>query len=333
MKNYIYYLKTPPNARFHFGEVARESSLSSSSTYAYSDTLWGALLHNAFLMHKEKAAQLVKAIDKNQVSLSSAFFYIEQKRRKVIFLPKPVIFNSVLSTSQDVDPKKIKNVEMLSKGVWEAGYGAEDWFDEKKCQQLQGGKFICLKEEGEFESNLKVYSKSVTPKNPISYTENEDNNQKIYYQTDVFLHDNESFTSGYYFLARISLDHELSTFFNQCINSIATFGLGGDRSTGAGQIIEIEKKKFKWSIEGNQLFSNISLLIPQNNNYREGYYKMILRGGQNMNENKNLSYVHCIADGGVFNEEINGKIVEIGTEKLKSGVPYYAPINLKNIDL
>jgi CRISPR-associated protein Csm4 len=120
MKNYIYYLKTPTNARFHFGEVARESSLSSSSTYAYSDTLWGALLHNAFLMNKEKADQLVEAIDKNQVSLSSAFFYIEQKGEKVLFLPKPVTYNFVISQSQDLDPKKIKNVEMLSKGVWES---------------------------------------------------------------------------------------------------------------------------------------------------------------------------------------------------------------------
>jgi|LSQX01.1.fsa_nt_gb CRISPR-associated protein Csm4 len=333
MKNYIYYLKTPTNARFHFGEVARESSLSSSSTYAYSDTLWGALLHNAFLMNKEKADQLVEAIDKNQVSLSSAFFYIEQKGEKVLFLPKPVTYNFVISQSQDLDPKKIKNVEMLSKGVWESDYEPKDWFDEEKCQQLQGGKFICLKEEGEFNSNLSVYSKSVIPKNPISYTENEDNDQKIYYQTDVFLNDNELFSSGYYFLVEDSLDRDISAFLEKCIENIVTFGLGGDRSTGAGQIIDIQKEEFEWSLKSTRYFSNLSLLIPRDNDYKEGYYKMMLRGGQNTCEKTNLSFVQCIADGGVFEKKINGKLVEIGTEKLKNGVPYFAPVNLKNFDL
>jgi len=333
MKNYIYYLKTNTNARFHFGEVARESSLSSSSTYAYSDTVWGAILHNAFLLSKEKTIQLVESIHKNQISISSAFFYIEQKEKKVIFLPKPITYNSTLPKSQDLDPKKVKNVEMISKGVWEAGYGAEDWFDEKKCQQLQGGKFICLKEEGEFDSNLKVYSKSVIPKNPISYTENEDNDQKIYYQTDVFLNDNELFSSGYYFLVEDSLDRDISAFLEKCIESIVTFGLGGDKSTGAGQILETKKEDFEWSLKNPQFFSNLSLLIPQDNDYREGYYKMMLRGGQRTGEKSNFSYVHCIADGGVFEKKINGKLVEIGTEKLKNGAPYFAPVNLKNHDL
>lgn len=333
MRNYIFYLKTPPNARFHFGEVARESSLSSSSTYAYSDTLWGAIMHNAFLLNKEKADQLVDAIHKNQVSISSAFFYIEQKGKKVIFLPKPIIYNSVILKSQDLDPKKVKRVEMLSKGVWEKGYGAEDWFDEKKCQQLQGGKFICLKEEGNFNKDLKIYTKSVTPKNPISYTENEDNEQKIYYQTDVFINENDMFSSGYYFLMKDSLEPNLSAFLGKCIQNIITFGLGGDRSTGAGQIIEIEKQEFKWSLEDTQFFSNLSLLIPQDNDYRKGYYKMILRGGQRTGKKSNLSYVHCIAEGGVFNEKINGRLIEIGTKKLKNGISYFAPVNFKNIDL
>lgn len=333
MRNYIYYLKTPTNARFHFGEVARESSLSSSSTYAYSDTVWGAILHNAFSLNKQKAIQLVDAIHKNQVTLSSAFFYIEQKGKEVIFLPKPVIFNSVLSNPQDLDPKKIKKVEMLSKGVWEKGYGAEDWFDEMKCQQLQGGKFVCLKKEGNFNKDQKIYTKSVTPKKPISYTKNEDNEQKIYYQTDVFLNENDIFSSGYYFLMKDSLEPDLSAFLGKCIQNIVTFGLGGDRSTGAGQIVEIEKQEFKWSLEDTQFFSNLSLLIPQENDYREGYYKMILRGGQRTGEKSNLSYVQCIADGGVFKKRINGKLVEIGTDKLKNGISYFAPVNFKNIDL
>ncbi|MFA5555364.1 MAG: hypothetical protein WDA68_12565, partial [Phycisphaerae bacterium] len=160
-----------------------------------------------------------------------------------------------------------------------------------------------------------------------------DNDQKIYYQTDVFLSENDIFSSGYYFLVKDSLESDLSAFLGKCIQNIVKFGLGGDRSTGAGQILEIKKEDFEWSIKNPLFFSNLSLLIPQDNDYREGYYKMMLRGGQNSSKHTNLSYVHCIADGGIFPKKIKGEIVDIGVNKLKIGMPYFAPIYLKNIEL
>lgn len=333
----IYYLKTLSNARFHFGEVSNDSGLSSTSAYPHSDTLWGAILHNAFLLNEDKANVLLEEMESGKVAISSAFFFIENENsEKLTFLPKPVIYDTYLIENPKIDPKKIKQVEMISKGVWESGLSPESWFDSNHCGSLQNGKFIYLKQEGEFDENLSVYKKEVTPKVPLSYLgneETEEDKRSIYYQSDVFLIPNDGFSTGYYFLLKNNLDEELFEFLNESIQLITNFGIGGDRSTGAGQITQIENDSFEWGFDSD-VFSNLSLLIPSDDEvYRNGYYKTKTRGGQALGGDERLDYIHCLDEGGVFKNKLKGKVVSIGQEKVKVGISYFAPFNSQNINL
>lgn len=337
MKQYIYYLKTPPNARFHFGEVASESSLSSSSSYAHSDTLFGALIHNAFLMDKEKANELLQHFQSNDVVISSALFFIQQQQKKIIFFPKPIVYDLIDKDQVDIDLKKLKGIKMISAGVLQNELSSEDWFDPEKCILLQNGEFVCLVSELEEKEETSIYQKMVTPKNPLSYTSDPEDKRKIYYQTDVFLSDNPSFSVGYYFLLKHSatLFESILKFLDASIDQIKVFGLGGDRSTGAGTISAIEKEQFYWEAPGrNAYFTNLSLLMPAEADYRKGRYRVVKRGGQSLNqEDKRLKVVQSILEGGVFREEIKGKIVDIGPENLKYGIPYFLPLSIKNAKL
>src|SRR5690625_3162373 len=99
---------------------------------------------------------------------------------------------------------------------------------------------------------------------PLSYLgneETEEDKRSIYYQSDVFLIPNDGFSTGYYFLLKNNLDEELFEFLNESIQLITNFGIGGDRSTGAGQITQIENDFFEWGFDSD-VFSNLSLLIP-----------------------------------------------------------------------
>lgn len=340
MKAYCYVLESPPGARYHFGEVTRDSSLSSSSIHPHSDTLFGAIIHNAFNKNKEKAQQLLNSFENDEIIISSAFFYIENEDKRIHFLPKPIEFDFAIYDTASVDPKKVRQVKMLSWELVKAGLGPDKWFDENYCLALQDGEFICLKSEGKGFETAELYSKQITPKNPILYTsdkkdEEKDDERKIYYQTDVFLSYQSEIKVGYYFLLKHSesLSEQLLHFLDECVQLIVDFGLGGDRSTGGGAINKIEKMPFEWDEENNNAFVNLSLFLPKDENYRKGNYKVIKRGGLGTKTEHRLKLIQCIAEGGVFPEKLNGQIVEIGKEKLKNGQPYWLPLNLKNFDL
>ncbi len=330
MKTLIYYLESPSNARFHFGEVLKESSLSSSSIRPYSDTLFGAIIHNAFFLNPQKANDLIQLFRQEKLVISSVLFFVEQNGKNIIFLPKPISYDFIENSNKEIDHKKIKNVKMLSTTVIINGLGPEAWFDVNQCTSLQNGEFICTKNELQLDNDVNIYQKAITPKNPISYTSNPDDERKIYYQTDVFLSNNDSVSTGYYFLLKYSekISQDSLTFLDDCIQLIQNFGLGGDRSAGAGAILNIKKQEFKWEIKDNFThFLNLSLLIPKENDYRSGRYRIIKRGGQPLNEHQHLKYVHCILEGGVFPEEIKGQILNIGPANLKYGIPFYLPFN------
>lgn len=333
MKQHIYYLETPLNARFHFGEVSEESNLSSSSSFCHSDTLFGAIMHNAFSMDLEKAKNLLTHFENGEIMISSALFYLQQRPRKIIFFPKPIIYDFVETEETKIDLKKIKEVKMLSEGVLKQKLIPEAWFDESLCQFLQGGEFVCLKNELDSPGQSDIYQKMVTPKNPLSYTSNGDDERKIYYQTDVFLNSNDSFSVGYYFLLKYTdtISEEVIVFLEESVALIKNFGLGGDRSTGAGEISAITKEEFQWEIKtGGRNYMTLSLFTPREDNYQNGQYRTTKRGGQSLNEKQRLDFVHCILEGGVFSEEIQGQILKIGPENLKYGMPYFLPLSIKN---
>lgn len=333
MKEYCYILECPFEGRFHFGEVTRESSLSSSSIFPHSDTIFGAIIHNAFIHDKDLAQNLLQSFQNDDITMSSGFFYIEHGEKRIFFFPKPTKYDFVLTRS-DVDPKKIKKVRMLSWSVIREAYGPEKWFDENVCIELQDGEFICLKSEAEGLKNVRLYQTQVSPKIPILYTAmqyhytSKDDERKIYYQTDVFLGTDNEIKVGYYFLIKHieSLDEKLVNLLDKSISLISSFGLGGDRSTGGGAINKIEKLPFIWEIH-SEAFINLSLLLPESEDYKNGSYRVIKRGGLGIRSHLKQKTILCIQEGGVFSSCIKGKIVEVAERTLKYCKPYWLSIN------
>lgn len=365
-KHKVYYLKTQPQTRFHFGEMASESSLSSTSVIPHSDTLTGAIFSNAYLKDVTLADKLKEALANGKIQLSSGGIFIENSESKILFFAKPLVLdtfkmnedanaNNKQGDSKTNLAKKIKKVQFISKGIWEKGFLPNDWVNTEKCTLAQKGKFVCLKEEAE-KLNLtydeKLYEMTDTPKVPITYTDNHDNDQKIYTQVDVFLNGkktefseidgkglNTVYDTGYFFLLQHDLEDDLARFFDDAVQTICTMGLGGDRSTGAGHITEIKSEEFEWemAISDKTTWCNLSVLIPKEDDqeyYKIGRYRMLLRGGQNLGQDQSLKVIQSIKEGGLFEKKIDGRAVELkhsalANNRVINGWSYFAPSKYK----
>lgn len=328
-------LNSNPGARFHIGRALgafteeTHNTQKTTSEYLHSDTLWSALVNAWALSCPKSVNDFINECMNGNFRLSSAFYcYMpplstEGKKggnKKIYFLPKPASLN----LAKFSDPKSLKRVKFLSKGIWEKGLLPEDWFDKDKCTLLQNESVVALKSEIEVAESFKLFYIETTAK--TSARDITDREDAFYFQTDLYLAEN----IRWYFLIDNKLPDTLLSDFHTAMKALINLGIGGERTTGCGSLSGYEEIEFNLEMEKSEHTSSISLIAPNQEELSENsLYQIIKRGGRFLEKGKSLPMVQMLLEGAVFDNNINGKIVELNNKPkiLRYGLSFLIPLH------
>ena len=181
----------------------------------------------------------------------------------------------------------------MSTGVFEMGMAMNQWKDKTDSNELIAGKnWIATSKEieellgAEFDldkvKNISLFHIANIPQVRVHTTEEEHNyyqvgNLQIADNSDLF----ENLQVHFYFL----LKKEPSDVLQTVLNLLPHEGIGGQRSTGCGQVLSAigtETERFN-SIKGDS-FLTLSKIIPSNEEVsllgKSTYYQTSVRGGR-----------------------------------------------------
>jgi CRISPR-associated protein Csm4 len=224
------------------------------------------------------------------------------------------------------NPKKIKKIKFISKGVWESGLLLENWFEPEKCTLLQNESIVALKSE--IDKPFKIFSTETNPK--VRARNIADKNDSYYYQTDLFLLGNEEYNVNWYFVAKNHLPENLQSNFEKVMETLVNLGIGGERSSGCGHLTEYQTVDFNIEIKDTTYHSSLSLIAPNENELsKNSLYQVIKRGGRFLETGKSLPTIQMLLEGAVFDTEIKGRIVELNDKPpiLRYGLNLSIPLH------
>lgn len=327
MKAFI--LNSNSGVRFRFGKAMgayteeTHNTQKATSEYLHSDTLWSALVNAWALSSPETVDEFIKACNKGEFKLSSAFFSYHLDGNNVIyFLPKPVSLN----LAKFAEPKRLKKIKFISKGVWENGLIPEDWFNKEKCTLLQKESIVALKSE--IKKPIDLFVTETTAKTSARNITNRED--VFYFQTDLYLLDNVK----WYFLIENNLIDKLQSDFQKAMNTLINLGVGGERTTGCGSLSGFYETDFsinlKESSQNENTQASLSLVAPTQNELSDDViYQTIKRGGRFLEKGKSLPMIQMLLEGAVFNKSVKGRIVELNNNPkiLRYGLNYTIPLH------
>jgi CRISPR-associated protein Csm4 len=335
-------LKCPKNARFHLGTLGLDenTSLSDTTEIIHSDTLWSALIcTSAKIYGKNWTDALVDALaNDTKIALSSVYFCLKNAAEQCLyFLPKPLHYNLVATN----DFKKTRKTAFISKRIWEEGWLPDDKNWKDNTVALQGGKFLVHLEEWKaFASynykwdEIGIYEVVSFPKVAVHKESKEDS---FFYQTCLQLCENEAFDIHLYSLLNIPDSFVYKNELLKIITFLTYEGIGGERSTGCGNITEVAiNDGFELqNMLQHSKYALLSLAIPADaiDLARFDYYKTLTRGGRKTESDGWLYRVSTIAEGALLHEIPHGKIVKLHTtaDYLRFGKPFYLPIHAETL--
>lgn len=321
-------LKSNPGARFRFGEALgsyteeSHNAQKTTSDYLHSDTLWSALVNAWALACPDSLENFLTACYIGKFKLSSAFYCVESKENKIFFLPKPITLN-LFQTSE---PKKLKRIKFISKGVWEQGVLPDEWFDKSKCTLLQNESIVALKTE--ISEQINLFQKVTNHKNRARDVSNRED--AFYYETVLFLLNDESYTTSWYFLIENSLPENLKNDFSQVMQTLIHFGIGGERSSGCGSLSSFHEFNYTLEITDYKYVASVSLIAPLNNDLAaNSFYQVIKRGGRFLEKGKSLPMVQMLLEGAVLEPSTEGRIVKLSERPpvLRYGLNLSIPVH------
>ena len=307
-------LKSNPGTRFRFGEALgafkeeTHNAQKSTSHYLHSDTLWSALVNTWALSAPTTVENFIDECINGKFKLSSAFYCVEYMGNNVFFLPKPVSLNLFLHD----DPKKLKKIKFISKGVWESGLIPKDWFNTERCTLLQNESIVALKSE--IDTPVELFAIETSPKTHArDITEREDS---FYYEIDLFLSHSEKHKTDWYFLLENNMPENLQNDFQTAMKTLVNLGIGGERTTGSGSLFEFQVVELAFNpVETSNYRASVSLIAPNENELSENsLYQIIKRGGRFLENGKCLPMIQMLLEGAVFDTGITGKIVALNQE-------------------
>lgn len=228
----------------HFGELG--IGIEETSERVRSDTLFSAWVSTyAKLFGKDAATDLLQQFNTQPeppFRLSSTFIYQQLDGKLVYYLPRPLRFPPNYPVGKDLDfTKAFKGLKYLPLEIWQRWYQG-DGFTESDREELEaktkGQANGALSDAGTFDYS-KAFNSSKLPKIAVDRTTRATN---IYYTGVVQYQwqpkgngseDVESL-SGLYFLVHFP-NSELENTFFAILNFMGGEGIGGERSSGAGQ--------------------------------------------------------------------------------------------------
>ncbi|CDM96309.1 MAG: type III-A CRISPR-associated RAMP protein Csm4 [Limnospira sp. PMC 1291.21] len=241
----------------HFGEVG--IGVEETSERVRSDTLFSALIiAYARLFGKDAVEDLLKSFDSSPpFRVSSTFIYSENGQKRIDYLPKPLKFPRGYPVGNDLEfTKTYKKIHYLPLDIWQRWYQGSGFTVTDRTELIdytnQANSSGNLKNSGIFDYS-QAYQIHKTPKVAIDRTTRATN----FYHTG-FVQFNKS--CGLYFLIDlVKVDKDLENRLFAALNLLGDEGLGGERSSGAGQF------KPTWS-DLSDTWQNL-LNCPQSTDY------------------------------------------------------------------
>ncbi|MGI2903297.1 type III-A CRISPR-associated RAMP protein Csm4 [Tolypothrix sp. VBCCA 56010] len=332
----------------HFGELG--IGMEESKERVRSDTLFSAwVTAYARLFGKEAVEKLLQEFQQNTpVRMSSTFIYREVDKRTIFYLPRPLKFPINYPKDNDLAFfKTYKGLNYLPLEIWQRWYQTEG-FSTDDSQELidrtnkKDGTVTALKNAGTFDYKT-AFSTDKVPKIAVDRVTRATN---LYHTGFVQYHweqngkDVESL-SGLYFLLQIERDDkQLITQLQHALEFLGEQGIGGERTSGAGQFkvqwLELPKiwqsvTKFSDTSAHQCLLSmfwdNDQAILQNLITANSSSYEIQERGGWLAESNIRRQMVRMFTEGSVFPKQPHGKLIDVTPSEFKRHKIYRSGIS------
>lgn len=337
----------------HFGELG--IGIEETSERVRSDTLFSAWMSTyAKLFGKDATTNLLKQFNTQlepPFRLSSTFIYRQLDGSTVYYLPRPLMFPPNYPVGDDFEfTKAYKSLKYLPLEIWERWYQGDGFSDcEELTAKTKGLASGALSDAGTFDYSEGFKSYKV-PKTALDRTTRATNlyyTGVVQYRWQPNSNDSEDVESlsGLYFLVHF-LNSDLENTFFTVLDFMGGEGIGGERSSGAGQF------KIDWStceltplwqqvieFSGAKYHSLISLFWTKESTSAASY-ELQERGGwiaSPSSDGRQLrrQSVHMFAEGSVFPTIPEGKLADVTPRGFtdhsvyRSGISLSLPIKIQ----
>ncbi|UII25697.1 type III-A CRISPR-associated RAMP protein Csm4 [Fulvivirga maritima] len=299
----------PPFSRFR----TSNDGLDITDYMIHSDTLFSSLVNvHAQVYGKEDTDEWVKDFETDQLSISSAFIGLEQEGKVIYFFPKPTML-----MEHELIPEHRKAsaaMQWVSEGLLQKildHYDSDSrcsFLQIKDCVKSKDGKFWCLPEESGSLPN--IVTKQVKPGLEIDRQTGGAVEGMLYNQTDWMLPSKTKEWYPFLFVLAKGEQQKLAA----CLRLLADTGIGGKRSTGAGQFERVEVSDWSWQQPSDKgLEYHLSLLNPEANEMDKlRYYELKVRAGHYAGRQQELMpHVNMVGEGAVTQQGTTGRLVSL----------------------
>jgi len=320
----------------HFGELG--IGLESTSERARSDTLFSAWVSvYARLFGKEAVEELLQDFTTNQSEppfrLSSTFIYRQIEGETIYYLPRP-LERPINYPKEDFDfSKEYKKLNYLPLEIWHRWYQGQGWKDsdaQELIAKTQGNVTGDLSKAGTFDYG-KAFELGKIPKIAVDRTTRATN---LYHSGFVKYHEN----SGLYFIVEFSKP-EFENKFLTVLNFLGDEGIGGERSSGAGQFKIEPELNLNWTkileCSGENAHSIISLFWDDSlkkDFVQNASYELQKRGGWVASSPSGIQRrrqsVQMFTEGSVFPVKPTGKLANVTPDGFTTHQVYRSGISL-----
>ncbi len=324
----------------HFGELG--IGMEETSDRIHSDTLFSAWVSAyARLFGKDDVEELLKQFTTETeppFRLSSTFIYRKLNGKTIYYLPCPLKRPMNYPEDDFAFAKEYKKLNCLPLEIWQRWYQGEGWKDsdgdelKAKAKAKKGDKIDGeLTKAGIFDCS-KAVEKAKVPKIAVDRITRATN---IYHTNFVYFQKN----AGLYFLVEFS-NPEFKKKFLTVLNFLGGEGIGGERSSGAGQFeVEVEPSELtpEWEkivkFDKGNFHSLISLFWQEslsNDFLANTSYELLRRGGwissSPSGSQRRRKSIQMFAEGSVFPVKPMGKLADVtpdGFEDKRNGHKVY----------
>jgi CRISPR-associated protein Csm4 len=230
----------------HFGELG--IGMEETSERVLSDTLFSAWVSSyAKLFGKDAATNFLEKFNSQSeppFRLSSTFIYQGTGENTVYYLPRPLKFPPNYPVGDDLDfTKAYKPLKYLPLDIWQRWYQGSGFSDSKELEaKIKGETNGILNKKGTFKYT-EAFKINKVPKIAVDRVTRATNIYQtgfVQYQWEANQKESEKESeevqslSGLYFLVHFA-EPDLENIFFAVLYFLGSEGLGGERSSGAGQ--------------------------------------------------------------------------------------------------
>lgn len=323
-----------PNHTFHFGNFSlyTETAMDDTAEIIHSDVLFSALI-NVCAQHfgPESAAALVAAFASGEVTISSAYYFLQVNNKQLLFFPKP----ATTELFPAHEPKDIRRIRYVSGRILQEGILPERWNTEE-CVIIDSA-FVCLRQEieqllpAEKHKLIRVFRKEFLHK--VKVHKEVSDEDRLYSQINLVLCDNSALKLGVHFWSTLTIqkDFVLSDTLLAALALLKATGIGGERSTLDSSFEDIIRTPAE-RVAPTGTWITLSLLHPMDENQEGKYYRLLTRGGRRTADAGRLKAVRMISEGMVartIDDNGNNPIISntSGDSVVRYGMATYFPIH------